>query len=121
MDKNIKINMKSNNTITIILLIALIVVSYLYYNGNSDYKNNINAIKNKYELIEDSLNTRIKKLDSLYSNLETSNMNLSADIDSLKNNQYDNEQPELTNFHGLSPDSISRIFAGYDPNGYRHE
>jgi len=121
MDKNIEVKVKSNNIITIILFIALIIVTYLYFSGESGYKNKLKDIKHKHELIEDSLNKKINNLDSLYTNLETLNKNLSSDIDSLKNNQHDNEKPTLTPFHGLSSDSISSIFAGYDPNGYRHQ
>jgi len=119
MDKNIKINVKSNYIINIILIIALLIIGYLYYSDNISYKNNINKIKNKYELIEDSLNNRIKSLDLKYTNLELKNKKLSENIDSLKNNQHDNEKPSLSHFYGLSPDSISNIFAGYDPNAYR--
>ena len=107
--------MNKTSIITIILYtLVLIIVGWLYFNQQSDYKHELRNIETEYNLKYDSLNLDIKKYEKKIDDLDSINIDLSNTIDSIKNNQNDYEKPIYTPFSSLSPDSISSLFARYN-------
>ncbi len=98
----------------IIYTLILLIVGYFYFNSDSNYKNKINKIEEKYKQKYDSLNNDINTYKIKIDELDSLNDNYTNDIDSIKNKQNDNETAHYTPFHSLSPDSIANIFAKYD-------
>jgi peptidoglycan hydrolase CwlO-like protein len=99
----------------IIYSILIFLVGYIYYNHknnqfNTEIENINNRYQNKYDSLNNNINTykiKIKYLDSLIS------MN-DNQIDSIKNKQKDYEKPIFTSFRNISTDSIVSLFSGYN-------
>ena len=98
----------------IIYTIVLVLVGYIYFKSDSDYKDNLNKIEEKYKAKYDSLNNDITNYKLKINELDSINKISSENIDSIKNKQNDNEKPPHNPFYGLSSDSVANIFAGYD-------
>jgi len=103
----------------IIYTLILFVVGYMYFKSDSNYKTQIETINKDYKLKYDSLNNDINIYKSKIIELDSINQNITADIDSIKNNQNDDEKPSYTPFYSISPDSVANIFAGYDISNKR--
>jgi archaellum component FlaF (FlaF/FlaG flagellin family) len=98
----------------IIYTLILIIVGYLYFNSSEKYKEQIDDISTEYKLKYDSLNSDIKTYVLKIEELDSINVDIISQNDSIKNKQDDNEKPPYTPFIGLSPDSVANIFSGYD-------
>lgn len=107
---------KTNYIIIISYTLILIIITYLNFNSKSNYKTNLKQIELKYQKKYDSLNNNIIYYELKINDLEFINKKISSEIDSIKNNQNDNEKIQYTPFVSISPDSVTNIFAKYDIN-----
>ena len=110
---------KTAITTIIIYTIILLFGVWFFFNTKSNYDTEINQLKNNYKLKYDSLENNISSLNNDILKLDTVKLELKNKIDSIKNNQNDNETPKHTSFHSLDSDDISNLFTGYNTNKHK--